>query len=79
MSTKSRSLNSIIEIPVPGSWIGNSILDLNIRSKYHVNIIGIKNDGKSIYEINPANILHEEDTLIIIGKTDMLDKLQNIK
>ena len=70
---------SIIEIPVPDSWIGNSILDLNIRSKYHVNIIGIKNDGKSIYEINPANILHEEDTLIIIGKNDILDKLQNIK
>ena len=38
---------SIYEIPVVPSWIGRSINSLNIRQKYEVNVIGIKQEKHS--------------------------------
>ena len=36
---------SIYEIPILPAWAGRSISELNIRRKYHINIIAVKNSG----------------------------------
>ena len=71
--------HSIIELSTPASWIGHSIIELSIRSKYSVNIIGVKNSGIIHVDFNPADPLSEADELVIIGKNAALDKLQKIK
>ncbi len=71
--------HSIIEMLTPEGWVGHSIIDLNIRSKYHVNVIGIRNNGTLRVDFNPAENLVAEDELIIIGRNEHLDKLQRIK
>lgn len=71
--------HSIIEFSVPASWVGHSIIDLGIRSKYSVNIICIKNNGTIHVDFNPADLLTADDELVIIGKNADLDRLQKIK
>lgn len=71
--------HSIIEFSTPAIWIGHSIIELSIRSKYSVNIICIKNNGIIHVDFNPADPLTEADELVIIGKNADLDRLQKIK
>lgn len=71
--------HSIIEISTPACWIGKNLVELHIRSKYHVNIIGIRNNNRIHVDLNPAEILSEQDKLIIIGNNDHLNRLQKFK
>lgn len=71
--------HSIIEFSTPSSWIGHSIIELGIRSKYSVNIICIKNNGVIHVDFNPADLLTADDELVIIGRNASLDRLQKIK
>ncbi len=67
---------SIIEFAVPHIWVGKNLRDLNLRVKYGVNVVAIKNNNK----INPAPMADEEikeDTiLVIIGSNDGIKKLE---
>lgn len=60
---------SIYEIPVVQSWIGKSIISLNIRQKYKINIIGIKHES-TLKPLPDANyIFNNDDHLVVIGKS----------
>lgn len=39
---------AIMEIETPESWVGKNALELQIRNRYNVNIIGLKKDGKVV-------------------------------
>ncbi|KTE89971.1 potassium transporter TrkA, partial [Desulfitobacterium hafniense] len=39
---------SIFEIEVPDNWVDKSIKQVNVRSRYNINIIAIKKNGKII-------------------------------
>ena len=34
---------SVVEIPAPKEWTGKTLIDLNLRRKYGINVIGIRN------------------------------------
>lgn len=69
---------SIVDIDVPSSWIGKSLVDLNVRSRYGVNIIGIRSvDGTNINP-DPHEALKDEDVLIVLGHNSQLQKIREI-
>ena len=51
--------HSIVEIEAPESWVGSSVIKLNLRSQYGINIIAIKYDGHFHTDFDPAYILRE--------------------
>ncbi|MDF2949325.1 MAG: TrkA-N domain protein [Sedimentibacter sp.] len=60
---------SIFEIPIMPGWAGNSIEEVNVRKKYHINILLIKN-GNSIMTMPKADyIFKEDDQIIVIGRS----------
>ena len=59
--------NSIYEIPPLKEWIGKSIMEANIRAKYHVNIIGIKDEERTKILPPPGYVFHENEHLMILG------------
>jgi len=70
---------SIIEVPCPAEWAGQTLLELNIRRKHHVFVIGIKREtGKASrpvrFEIlpSPDQPLQSGDTLLVLGKSNRL-------
>ncbi|QQZ08099.1 potassium channel family protein [Heyndrickxia vini] len=58
---------SIAEI-VANEWlVGNTIVDLNIRAKYGLNIVAIKRSGTMIISPQAYDTIEPNDVLIIIG------------
>ena len=70
---------SIVDIAVPKSWVGKTLQEANIRSKYGVNVIGIRNLQEM--NINPAatHTLTDDDVLIILGHNTDIQDLHGIK
>ena len=66
--------HAIIEVAVPDSWQGHSIGDLDIRRKYGVNILGVKQNGKTDVTISPETVLDSGLTLLVLGEYTALKK-----
>ena len=60
--------HAIFEIEVPENWVGKSIGQLDVRKRYHVNIMAIKQNGKfSMTVITPETSLPEHCTMLVLG------------
>jgi trk system potassium uptake protein TrkA len=57
----------IFEITAPMSWFGKTVEQVDVRSKYNVNIIGIKKNGKITPLVNKDYVFSSEEHLIIAG------------
>ena len=66
---------SIYEIPILPEWVGKTIIELNVRRHYGINIIAIKNGSL----LNPSPgadyTFAAEDHIMIIGKAGDVFKL----
>lgn len=74
----------ITETKVPERFIGKSIIELKLRTNYHVNVIALKNsnpenDAKNSVNINYLGFENEKLTkdhiLVLIGKEDNIAKM----
>ena len=66
---------SMYEVPPLKKWIGKAIMDSDIRHKYNISILGIKN-GEDINMLPPANyVIKENDHLMIIGSNEDVDRI----
>ncbi|MDD2495066.1 MAG: TrkA family potassium uptake protein [Tissierellia bacterium] len=70
---------SIFEMPIKQNWVGYSIEKINVRKKYHINILLIKN-GDNIMTFPKADyIFKDDDKIIILGRSeDVLKIADNI-
>ena len=67
---------SMIELDVKKEWIGKNLLELNLRKKYSINVIAVKDDNKIEIDIDPNIPLTDKMKLIVIGKTSKLSKIK---
>ncbi|MFA5015719.1 MAG: TrkA C-terminal domain-containing protein, partial [Actinomycetota bacterium] len=68
---------SIIEIPAPESIVGKNLIELNLRHKYGVTIISIKNSKNEIISPPSVNyVFQKDDILTLIGENKLLKKLR---
>lgn len=65
---------AILNISLPNDWIGKTLIELNLRRKYDVNVIAIQDGQKIITNIDPTIPLTENMELIVIANTDKIDK-----
>ena len=70
--------HSIFEVAVPKGWIGKSVGEIDIRKKYNINIIGVKQNGKTNVAVTPDTLLFENKTLLVIGEDKALQKCFHI-
>ena len=66
---------SILEIPPMHGWVGKSIGQLAVRSRYHVSIHGIKVDGHLQFLTHPDRVLDKKDHLMIVGMKKDIDRI----
>lgn len=66
---------SIYEIPPMSGWIGKSIRQVDIRAKYHVSIIGVKQDGQLKILPHADYVLNGGEHLMLIGLKKDVDKI----
>lgn len=66
---------SMVELNVKNAWIGKNLLELNLRKKYALNVVAIR-DGDSVeVTIDPEKPLRSSMKLIVIANTSKLNKL----
>lgn len=70
--------HAIFEVSVPKAWVGRSILQLDVRRKYNINIMGIKQDGRMNVSVSPDTLLTEDITLLVLGEYKALQKCFHI-
>ncbi len=70
--------HSIFEVSVPKAWIGLSIGKLDIRRKYNINIMAVKQNGKMSVSITPDTVLTEDKTMLVLGEHKALQKCFHI-
>ena len=67
---------SLLETKIPASWVGKRLIDLKIREKYGVNMVGVVEDGKMDVAIDPHRELKEKSIVILIGSNEVLKKFE---
>ncbi len=66
---------SIYEIPVLQSWIGKTIMEVDVRKKYRVNIIAVKKEN-SLNPLPGADYIFKPDEhIVVIGKATDVFKI----
>ena len=58
---------AIFEIPIPKQWIGKTIGNLDIRKKFNINIMAVKENGKMELRVNPDTLLTQNMTMLVLG------------
>ena len=66
---------AIFELDVPDDWAGSTLLDLDIRKRWNVNVIGRKEDG-AILPIDAVKFVFAADTHILVaGRPDDINRM----
>ncbi len=59
---------AIFELIIPKSWIGKSLIELNVRKEYNLNVVAIKKDDDFVITPNPEEPLKENDIILLLGE-----------
>ena len=70
---------SMVEIAVPDKWVGRTLVDINVRERLGINVVGIIVNGKIDVNLDPQKPLPEGGILIVIGANDVLEKFDSKK
>lgn len=65
----------LVEMGIPQFMVGHTLVELDIRKHYNVNIVAVKRDKNVIAPPNPNNPLQDDDMLIVIGRNEDITKL----
>ena len=67
---------SVIEIPVKEKWVGKTLIELDLRKKYAINIIAIRNGEDILINVDPNVQLSKEMQLVVIINKTNINKLK---
>ena len=69
---------SIIEMKCPLKWTKKSLRELNLRTQYGINVLGIRKNPKERLSISPSAdyVLEVGDQLMVIADNQMIEKIE---
>jgi len=70
--------HSIFEVQVPEDWIGKTVGELDIRKKYNMNIMALKQSGRLDLSITPKTRMVQDQTMLVLGETKAVQKVFHI-
>lgn len=69
---------AIFEVTTPDEWVGRTIGQVDIRKKYGINLMALKQDGKLIISIHPDTVLRSGETMLVLGELKDIQKCFHI-
>ena len=69
---------SIFDIKLPTNWANKTLIELDLRNKFNVNVVGVRRNNKLIVNFNPNEKLMLEDEILIIGENDLFKKYDEL-
>lgn len=65
---------AIFEVKIPREWSGKSIGQIDIRKKYGITIMAVKENGKMNLSVTPDIVLDSSKTMLVLGKQKAIQK-----
>ncbi len=71
----------IQEMTVPDKWEGKTLRELNLRVNYRIGIVAIHDVLRDEMQVppDPDALLKDSDTLLVVGKESVLERLSRMK
>lgn len=66
---------SMVELDVKSDWEGKTLIQLDLRKKYSMNVVAIRKGEAVVTDIDPQMPLEKEMKLIVIAKVEKLKNL----
>lgn len=67
---------SMLELDVKSEWEGKSLIELNLRRKYSINVVAVVKEKEICVNIDPEKPLEKSMKLIVIANKVKLNKLK---
>lgn len=67
---------SLVELDVRDEWIGKSLIELNLRKKYGINVVALHKGDEISCSIDPAGALERAMKLVIIADNDKISAIK---
>ena len=65
---------SIYEVSVPAVWVGRSIIELSVRTRYHISILAFKHGETFLPLPKPDHVFTGDETMLVLGANADLQK-----
>ncbi len=65
---------SIFELDIPAEWHGKTVGRLDIRKKYGINVLGVREHGKLNMNITPDTFLGRGRSILVLGQKKEVQK-----
>ena len=59
---------AIYDLSVPPDWSGKTVGGLDIRKRFNLNVLAVREKGKPSVAVNSETQLREEQTILVLGK-----------
>ena len=69
---------AILELEVPQIWDGKTIVELDIRRRYGINVLGVRDHGKLNMDIKPDMRLSAQQSILVVGHEKAIHKCFHI-
>ena len=66
--------HAIFEMKLPQSWIGMTVGQIDIRKKYGINIVAVKENGRMNLSVLPDTVLDRGTTMLVLGENRAIQK-----
>ena len=60
--------HAVYEVNIPANWLGKTVGQIDIRKKYNVNIMGLRNGERLELTVTPDTMLSPGKTLMVLGR-----------
>ena len=67
---------ALVELEVRDEWAGKSLVELNLRSRYSMNVVALRDAQGVSTRVDPKALLRKDQALIVIADTDRLQRLR---
>lgn len=65
---------AIYDVAVPDEWSGKTVGELDIRKKYSLNLLAVRETGKTSMAVNGETLLRAGETILVLGKLKDVQK-----
>ena len=66
--------HAIFEVVVPKEWVGKTVGQVDIRKRFGINILAVKENGRMNLSVTPDTLLTSSKTMLVLGERKDIKK-----
>jgi len=73
---------SMVDLIIPSSWHEKTLIELDLRRNYGINVIAIKDKASgriTTISPDPAHVFDVNDIMVVVGKNEMINAISKLK